>query len=85
MIQPDVTFVCEHRKLKGGRQMSTPKSSDMEEEKVSCSVCLKEIPLSAALMPEGGDYIGQFCGIECYEQFASKHKLDPSKKPKKKS
>jgi len=63
--------------------MITPTRPDTELEKVSCSVCLKEIPLSAALTPEGGDYIGQFCGIECYEQFASKHKLDPPKPPKK--
>lgn len=63
--------------------MSTPTRPDIELEQVSCIVCLKEIPLSAALTPEGGDYIGQFCGIECYEHFAMKHKLDSSKTPQK--
>lgn len=38
-------------------------------QQVSCSLCHKEIPLSAALTPEGADYAGHFCGIECYEQF----------------
>jgi len=63
--------------------MITPTRPDIELEIVSCSVCLKEIPLSAAMTPEGVDYIGQFCGIECYELFAMKHKLDSSKTPKK--
>jgi len=65
--------------------MSTPKRFDIEEVKISCLVCLKEIPLSAALTPEGGDYIGQFCGIECYELFTAKHKPDSPKNPKNKS
>jgi len=62
--------------------MSTPTRPDIELEQVSCIVCLNEIPLSAALTPEGGDYIGQFCGIECYELFARKHKLDSSETAK---
>lgn len=32
-------------------------------------MCLKEIPLSAAFTPEGGDYVGHFCGHACYEAF----------------
>ncbi len=61
--------------------MSTPTHPDIELEIVSCTVCLKEIPLSAALTPEGGDYVGQFCGIECYEIFARKSRLDQSETP----
>lgn len=39
------------------------------ETLVSCEVCRKEIPQSAALTPEGADYAGAFCGLECYQQF----------------
>ncbi len=37
--------------------------------RVECAMCLKEIPLSAAFTPEGGDYVGHFCGHACYEAF----------------
>lgn len=36
---------------------------------VSCDVCRKEIPQSAVFTPEAADYIGAFCGLECYQQF----------------
>ena len=36
---------------------------------LECEVCLKEIPESAAFTPEGGDYVGHVCGIECYQAF----------------
>lgn len=42
-----------------------------EPQQVECSVCHKEIPLSAALTAEGVDYVGHFCGIECYDRFTS--------------
>lgn len=51
-------------------------------EKVACSVCQKEIPLSAAFTPEGMDYVGEFCGIECYEQFVLQSKLNSGNVPK---
>lgn len=36
-------------------------------EITSCEVCLKEIPVSAALNEEGADYIHHFCGLDCLE------------------
>jgi EAL domain-containing protein (putative c-di-GMP-specific phosphodiesterase class I) len=39
---------------------------------VSCCVCCKEIPLSAALTPEGAEYIGHFCGTECLQRFSTR-------------
>ncbi len=66
--------------------MSTPPPSRNETplrpdvQKVACSVCQKEIPLSAALTPEGMDYVGEFCGIECYELFVQ-GQLNPADKP----
>ena len=46
------------------------KSSDKTaDEKVSCSVCRKEVPLSEAMIPEAEDYVAHFCGLECYTQW----------------
>ena len=36
---------------------------------LSCDVCLREIPRSAAMTVEGADYVGEFCGLECYQEF----------------
>ena len=46
------------------------KKSDLPEvEKVSCTICRKEIPLSEALIPEAADYMAYFCGLECYAEW----------------
>ncbi|WFC40269.1 DUF3330 domain-containing protein [Pseudoxanthomonas sp. SE1] len=37
---------------------------------ISCSVCCQDIPLSAALTPEGAGYVEHFCGLECFQRFA---------------
>ena len=39
------------------------------EVHLSCAVCLQEIPRSAALTAEGADYVGEFCGLDCYQEF----------------
>jgi hypothetical protein len=36
---------------------------------VSCGVCQREIPLSAAVSPEASDYVAHFCGLDCYAQW----------------
>lgn len=40
-----------------------------ESEQVSCEVCMKEVPRSAAVDFEVGDYVAHFCGLECYAQW----------------
>ncbi len=43
-----------------------------EEEKkplISCDVCRKEIPRSAAQTYEGEEYVMHFCGLDCYNQW----------------
>ncbi|HZM36287.1 MAG TPA: DUF3330 domain-containing protein [Burkholderiales bacterium] len=35
--------------------------------RVPCTVCQREIPLSAAVWRESSDYVAHFCGLECYE------------------
>lgn len=41
------------------------KSSEVEQ--VACAVCLKEVPVTEATVPEALDYVVHFCGLECYE------------------
>lgn len=38
---------------------------------VACQLCLREIPLTEAVMPEATDYVVYFCGLECYEKWKS--------------
>ncbi|MFZ2541095.1 MAG: DUF3330 domain-containing protein [Gallionella sp.] len=40
-----------------------------EDEKVSCAICRKEIPLNEAVIPEAADYMAHFCGLECYAEW----------------
>lgn len=63
--------------------MTTPIQPEIQPEKISCSMCLKEIPLSAALTPQGADYVGHFCGIECYDEFAGRQESGKPEKPQK--
>ena len=53
--------------------MSEPeKPSDVE--KVSCEICLKEIPRSEAKSEEASDYVLYFCGLNCYEKWREENK-----------
>lgn len=56
----------------------TPKP--VNPEKIKCDVCLKEVPLSEAHVPEAEDYVVSFCGLECYDTWikrADKNKDKP--------
>jgi hypothetical protein len=35
-------------------------------QRISCSVCQHEIPLSEAVVPEAADYVAYFCSLDCY-------------------
>jgi hypothetical protein len=41
----------------------------VELESVQCAVCMKEVPISEATVPEASDYVVHFCGLECYEKW----------------
>ena len=43
----------------------------IQAEHVACEMCLKEVPVSEATIPEAADYFVHFCGLECYEQWKS--------------
>lgn len=47
----------------------TTHDKPIELETVKCEVCLKEVPLSEATVPEATDYFVNFCGLECYEKW----------------
>lgn len=36
---------------------------------VACDICLKEVPLSEAIVPEATDYVVHFCGVDCYHKW----------------
>lgn len=40
-----------------------------EVERVSCEVCMKEVPLREAENVELTDYFVHFCGLECYAKW----------------
>ena len=49
----------------------------IEPTLVACEVCLKEVPIGEAVIPEASDYFAHFCGLQCYEKWKSQ-----GKKPK---
>lgn len=55
----------------------TTENKPIEQESVTCEVCLKEVPISEATVPEASDYFVHFCGLECYEKW--KNQGDKSK------
>ncbi len=50
------------------------KASDAS--KVQCELCMKLIPRSEAKSAEAVDYVVYFCGLECYEQWATQRRTD---------
>ena len=50
---------------------------------VSCEICLKEVPITVAIVPEATDYFVHFCGLDCYRQWKNQSKKPdtPVKKP----
>jgi hypothetical protein len=39
----------------------------VELERVACEICLREVPVSEAIIPEAVDYVIHFCGVDCFE------------------
>ncbi len=36
---------------------------------VACTICMKEVPISEAIVPEATEYVAHFCGVECYDKW----------------
>lgn len=47
-----------------------------DDKLLSCEVCLKEIPASAAKSEEVTEYVYYFCGSECYKEWQQQDKID---------
>lgn len=47
----------------------TTKHTTPSAKKVACTVCMKEVPISEAVVPEAIDYVAHFCGVECYDKW----------------
>ncbi len=45
--------------------MPSVKKPAIPEEKVHCSACGKEIPRSAAIVPQNKDYVYHYCSSRC--------------------
>ena len=44
----------------------------IEEKKVQCDICLKEVPVSEAKVDEASDYVRYFCGLDCFAKWKEK-------------
>ena len=60
----------------------TTNDKPTEVEQIACDVCMKEVPLSQATVPESQDYVAHFCGLECYAKWKGEHeKTQPDSTP----
>jgi hypothetical protein len=50
-------------------------------ERVSCEICLKEVPKSEAAMSEAADYVAYFCGLDCYRKWLEQGSAEAPPKP----
>lgn len=61
--------------------MTTP-DKPVEVVRVSCEVCLKEVPIAEAKIAEAADYFAYFCGLECYEKWKAQDVQPENQAPK---
>ncbi|MFC2168740.1 DUF3330 domain-containing protein [Acidobacteriota bacterium] len=47
-----------------------------KQEKISCHICKKEIPKTAAMTAEGKEYVLNFCDISCLDYWKKDNKKD---------
>ncbi len=61
----------------------TTNAKPVAVEQVACDVCMKEVPLSQATVPESQDYVAHFCGLDCYQKWKLEHAKaqDKSRQP----
>lgn len=52
-----------HRTPAGGAVAQC--SDEAACKKVSCAVCLKEVPADSVKVSDAQDYVHHFCGLEC--------------------
>jgi hypothetical protein len=57
-----------------------PQDLSLKPMHVACAVCMKEIPLSDAVVPEAKDYVAHFCGLDCYQKWRQQADTVPPEK-----
>jgi hypothetical protein len=45
-------------------------------EPVHCELCKKEVPQSAAIVPESKDRLMYLCGLDCYEKWKTQEQRE---------
>jgi len=48
--------------------MATP-DKPVESKLIACDMCMKEVPITEAIIPEATEYFVHFCGLACYEKW----------------
>ncbi len=43
--------------------------NDIQSETISCDICLKEIPSTVNQNSEADEYVSNYCGLECYQEW----------------
>lgn len=51
--------------------METSKTNQVET--IACNICLDEIPNTVNQNAEADEYVSNYCGLECYQQWRDKH------------
>jgi len=49
-------------------------------ETIPCEICLQEIPDSVNQNAEADEYVSNYCGLECYQQWRDKQ-IEKEKAP----
>ena len=44
----------------------------IQAETISCEICLEEIPNTVNQNAEADEYVSNYCGLECYQQWKDK-------------
>ena len=55
----------------------TTQDKPVDLELIACEICLKEVPITEATVPEVTDYFVHFCGLDCYQKW-QRQKREPS-------
>lgn len=48
-------------------------TTPVEQELISCEICLKTIPKECAEHVETDDYVAYFCGLDCYDEWSKQN------------
>lgn len=55
-----------------------PQDPSVKPVHIACAVCMKEIALSEAIIPEARDYVAHFCSPDCYQKWHRQADPTPS-------